>query len=167
MKTNFLIFGTLLALLFIYSGCSQSGYSDLQKMAIDFVDILESGNESQLKKFNSRISPNQTMIDYLSKHEFDYQKIIKKYKSKNERENVNEKRYQTFLTFMQSFHPKSKKGGKLHLKNIEIHTKPKVINEELDISYAVFEITIKQGELHSVHNFGELLKINGEWKRFY
>lgn len=163
MKSFFRPF-LLLVCLTAFSCSSEQGYSDLDLLYSEFVEVLKESDSAKLKDYCFKITPDYTTFEYMHKNNFSYQRIPEALDERNIKPTfLGEQYYQHIQSFKEEL-----------IRNNQLKDL-KYIGREIDgVAYVPVlntygtetQILLESKGDTIKYRLGEILRINGSWKSF-
>ncbi|WP_018343684.1 hypothetical protein [Cytophaga aurantiaca] len=156
---------TLIIIILIGCETKQQGYSDLDLLYSDFVKVLKSNNEDDLKQYCYKITPDVGTIDYMKKNNFSYRGLLEQIN--NSKDSIDKKQE---IYFQQISQYKQNLILTHQLNDLTYIGREREDEEMLykDLNIMITETFIKMRSGNDTIQFklGEMLRIDGVWKTF-
>jgi len=157
---NFGLFFLLIPILGIVS-CENhsSGHSSLKTLFDDFEQVVIKNDKVSVENFVADHLLNIDDLKYLAKNKFEYEELTNNAADPD----FPKYHFEKLKKFNDKVHLMAK-GGEIKFNKHGMYGK-KILSKKLGIERRVVSCEIQGGELKHEFNFGEMLKINGKWKK--
>ena len=146
-----------------------NGYTELEDLYKNFVRVIKSGNEVEMRQFCKDICPGNDTKIFMEKAKIDYRGFPNKLGTTKEftlkfiQDNYYDFLKDCYVRF-------SKKESKDFLRNLEYikadWDKPSVVDARYGMKFIETIITLKSGEKEKRIKLGEMIQVDGVWKSF-
>ena len=160
-----------IALVFLLTSSCQSqsqsqsqGYENLDTLYSDFVSSLKL-NDTELKKYCFKITPDAGTIKYMEKNNFSYRGIPEELKKQNIAVSlIGEKYFESVSYFKQKLVANNQLNTLVYIGRE--NKGEELFDKRLGIYATETFITMKSGNDTIRCKLGEMFKIDGKWKSF-
>lgn len=153
-----------LVILSLSSCTSKKGYSDLDLLYSDFVEILKSSNTRDLKNFCYKITPDDRTFEYMNRNNFSYHRIPEALVERNIKPSyLGEQYYEHVQDFKQEL---IRKNQLKDLKYIGREIEGVAYVPGLDTYGTETHILMESRGDTIKYQLGDIVRIDGSWKSF-